>query len=168
MLRVAQRHMARSPWRQKFRFTVDLAEQLSSVADASIDVAFSVGTLEYILDKGRMVVNAFRALRPGGRFVCLTPNGHYLWYRWLAPLSGLESRHLSTDWYLSRRQLAHLLYTAGFRDHAFSYWTFIPRGDMHPLHAALLDVLDRCGRIAAPDLLRSGLVVCAQRYDICG
>ena len=65
-------------------------EQLSSVADASIDVAFSVGTLEHILDKGRMVANAFRALRPGGRFVCFTPNGHYLWYRWLAPLSGLE------------------------------------------------------------------------------
>ena len=151
MLRVARRQMARSPWGQKLQFTVDLAEQLGSVADASIDVVFSVGALEHMLDKGRVVANVFRVLRPGGRFICLTPNGHYLWYRWLAPLCRLETRHLSTDWYLSRRQLAHLLHTAGFRDPAFSYWTFIPHGDMHPLHAALLDVLDRCGRIAAPD-----------------
>jgi 2-polyprenyl-6-hydroxyphenyl methylase/3-demethylubiquinone-9 3-methyltransferase len=168
MLQVARRQVARSPWRQKLQFTVDLAEQLGSVADASIDVAFSVGALEHMLDKGRVVGNVFRVLRPGGRFICLTPNGHYLWYRWLAPLCGLETRHLSTDGYLSRRQLTHLFYTAGFRDPAISYWTFIPRGDMHPLHAALLDVLDRCGRIAAPDLLRGGLVVCAQRYNICG
>jgi len=168
MLRVARRHMARSPWSQKLQFTVDLAEQLSSVADASIDVAFSVGTLEHIRDKERVVANAFRVLKAGGRFICSTPNSHYPWYRWLAPLCGLATRHLSTDWYVSRRQLAHLLYTAGFRDPAFTYWTFSPRGDMHPLHAALLDVLDRCGRLPAPDLLRGGLVVCAQRYDICG
>jgi ubiquinone/menaquinone biosynthesis C-methylase UbiE len=168
MLRVGRRHVARSPWRQKLQFTVELAEQLDSVADASIDVAFSVGALEHMLDKGRIVANVFRVLRPGGRFICLTPNGHYLWYPWLAPLCSLETRRLSTDWSLSRHQLAHFLYTAGFRDPAFSYWTFIPRGDMHPLHAALLDVLDRCGRITAPDLLRGGLAVGAQRYDICG
>jgi 2-polyprenyl-6-hydroxyphenyl methylase/3-demethylubiquinone-9 3-methyltransferase len=168
MLRVARRQMARSPWGQKLQITVDLAEQLGSVANASIDVAFSVGALEHMLDKGRVVASVFRVLRPGGRFICLTPNGYYLWYRWLAPLCSLETRHQSTDWYLSRRQLAHLLNTAGFRDLAFSYWTFIPRGDMHPVYAALLDVLDRCGRIAAPELLRSGLIVCAQREDKCG
>jgi ubiquinone/menaquinone biosynthesis C-methylase UbiE len=43
MLRVARRHVAQSPWQGKLQFTVDLAEQLSSVADASIDVIFSVG-----------------------------------------------------------------------------------------------------------------------------
>jgi ubiquinone/menaquinone biosynthesis C-methylase UbiE len=60
---------------------VDLAEQLGSVADASIDVAFSVGALEHMLDKGHVIANVFRVLRPGGRFICLTPTGHYPWYR---------------------------------------------------------------------------------------
>lgn len=80
----------------------------------------------------------------------------------------VETCHLSTDWFLSRAQLDHLLREAGFQDLAFSYWTFIPRGDMHPMHAALLGVLDRLGRIAASDLLRGGLVVCAQRNGTCG
>ena len=95
---------------QKLQFTVDMAERLDSVADASVDVVFSVGALEHMLDKGRVVANVFRVLKPGGRFICLTPNGQYLWYRWLASLCGLETRHLSTDWYLSRGQLDHLLY----------------------------------------------------------
>jgi ubiquinone/menaquinone biosynthesis C-methylase UbiE len=167
MLRVAQRYVARSPWHTKLRFTVDMAERLRSVADASVDVVFSVGALEHMLDKGRVLANAFRVLKPGGRFVCLTPNGRYLWYRWLASWFGQETRHLSTDWFLSRGQLDHLLREAGFQDLAFSYWTFIPRGDMHPMHAALLGVLDRFGRIAASDILRGGLVVCAQRNGTC-
>jgi ubiquinone/menaquinone biosynthesis C-methylase UbiE len=167
MLRVARRHVARNPWQGKLQFTVDLAEQLSSVADASIDVIFSVGALEHTLDKRRVIATAFRVLKPGGRFICLTPNGHHLWYRWLASLFGLETRRLSTDCYLSRRQLDHLLRAAGFRDLEFGYWTFIPQGDMQPMHAALLDVLDRCGRIAAPDSLRGGLVICAQRHGTC-
>ena len=75
--------------------TVDLAERLCSVADAAIDVVFTVGAL------------------------------------------------------------------------AFSSWTFIPRGDMHPMHAALLDGLDRCGGIVAPGLLRGGLAVCAKRSGAC-
>ena len=168
MLRVARRHVAGSPWHTKLRFTVDMAERLHSVADASVDVVFSVGALEHMLDKVRALANAFRVLKPGGRFVCLTPNGRYLWYRWLASWFGLETRHLSTDRFLSRGQLDHLLREAGFQDLAFSYWTFIPRGDMHPLHAALLGVLDRVGRIAASDVLRGGLVVCAQRNGTCG
>jgi SAM-dependent methyltransferase len=121
-----------------------------------------------MLDKGRLLANVFRVLKPGGRFVCLTPNGRYLWYRWLASWFGLETRHLSTDWFLSRGQLDHLLREAGFQGLAFSYWTFIPRGDMHPMHAALLSALDRVGRIAASDILRGGLVVCAQRNGTCG
>jgi len=167
MLRVARRHGARSPWHEKLQFSVDLAEQLGSVADASIDVIFSVGALEYMLDKGRVIANTFRVLKPGGRFICLTPNGHFLWYRWLAALFGLETRRLSTDCYLSRRQLDHLLRASGFRDLAFGYWTFIPQGDMQPMQAALLAILDRYGRIAAPDCLRGGVVVCAQRHGTC-
>jgi SAM-dependent methyltransferase len=54
---------------------VDLAEQLCSVADASIGVGFSVGALEPMLDKGRVVASVFRVLKPGGWFIGLTPNG---------------------------------------------------------------------------------------------
>jgi hypothetical protein len=105
----------------------------------------------------------FKVLKPGRRFICLTPNGRRLWYRWLASACGMETRHLSTDWYLSRHQFNHLLRAAGFQHLAFGYWTFIPRGDMPPMVAAWLGVLDRCGRIAAPDRPRGGLVVWAQR-----
>jgi ubiquinone/menaquinone biosynthesis C-methylase UbiE len=167
MVQVARQRAASSPWREKLQFTVDTAEQLCSVADASVDVVFSVGALEHMPDQARVLANVFRVLKPGGRFVGLTPNGHYLWYRWLASLFGLETRHLSTDCYLSRPQLDHFLRAAGFRDLAFGYWTFIPQGDMQPMHAALLHVLDRCGRIAAPDSLRGGLVIWAQRHGTC-
>jgi ubiquinone/menaquinone biosynthesis C-methylase UbiE len=166
MVQVARQCSANSPWQAKLHFVVDQGEQLHSVADTSMDVVFCVGTLEHILDKARMCSSVFRVLKPGGRFVCLTPNGHYLWYRLLAPLLGVETRHLSTDEFLSRRQSDRLLYDVGFRNLDLDYWTFIPRGDMCPLHAGLLHVLDRFGRLVAPDILRGGLVVCANKCAV--
>jgi SAM-dependent methyltransferase len=163
MVQVARQRVARSPWREKLQFTVDTAEELRSVADASVDVAFSVGALEHMPDQARVLANVFRVLKPGGRFVGLTPNGHHLWYRWLAPLCGLPTRHLSTDQFLSRRALGRLLCELGFDAPEFGYWTFIPRGDLHPYCAMLLTGLDRLGRLLAADTLRGGLVVCAKR-----
>jgi ubiquinone/menaquinone biosynthesis C-methylase UbiE len=162
MVEVARQRSASSRWRAKLHFTVDGGEHLHSVADASMDVVFCVGAFEHMLDKARMLAMVFRVLKPGGRFVCLTPNGHYLWYRWLAPWLGLEMRHLSTDHFLSRHELERLLTDAGLRTLSLRYWTFIPRGDMPALHGALLRGLDRLGTLVASDTLRGGLVVCAE------
>jgi 2-polyprenyl-6-hydroxyphenyl methylase/3-demethylubiquinone-9 3-methyltransferase len=163
MVQVARQRMASSPWQEKLRFTVDKAEQLRSVPDTSVDVVFSVGALEHMLDKASVLTNVLRVLKPGGRFVCLTPNGHHPWYRWLAPLCGLETCHLSTDQFLSRSHLDRLLYKLGFDPPEFSYWTFIPRGDLPPCYAMLLAGLDRLGRWVAADTLRGGLLVCARK-----
>jgi ubiquinone/menaquinone biosynthesis C-methylase UbiE len=162
MVQVARQRSATSLWRAKLHFTVDQGEHLHSVADASMDVVFCVGALEHMLDKTRMLAMVCRVLRPGGRFVCLTPNGHYLWYRWLAPWLGLETRHLFTDRFLSRHELEQLLSEADLRTLSLGYWRFIPHSDIPAPHGALLHGLDRLGTLVATDLLRGGLVVCAE------
>ena len=165
MVAVARQRSAGSLWRAKLQFTVDRGEHLHSVADASMDVVFCVGAFEHVLGKARMLAMVFRVLKPGGRFVCLTPNGRYLWYRWLAPRLGVETRHLSTNHFLSRHELERLLSEAGLRTLTLGYWTFIPRGDMPAPHAALLHGLDRLGRLVSSDALRGGLVVCAEPWE---
>jgi 2-polyprenyl-6-hydroxyphenyl methylase/3-demethylubiquinone-9 3-methyltransferase len=157
MIEAARRRLRRSPWRAKVSFEVDAAERLATVADESVDVAIFVGALEHVLDQGAAVANAFRVLKPGGRLVCLTLNGGSLWYRRLAPALGLEMRRLSTDRYLSRRELARLLHAAGFGELELGHWTFVQRGDLPPLFAALLQGLDGIGRLLRSGALRGGL-----------
>jgi SAM-dependent methyltransferase len=141
----------------KVAFAVDAAERLATVADASVDVVLAVGALEHVLGQAAAVRSAFRVLKPGGRFVCLTLNGGGLWYRWLAPALGIDTRQLSTDHYLSRRELAQLLRGAGFAAVEIGTWTFIQRGDMPPALAALMAGLDRAGAALGAGFLRGGL-----------
>jgi 2-polyprenyl-6-hydroxyphenyl methylase/3-demethylubiquinone-9 3-methyltransferase len=75
----------------------------------------------------------------------------------------LETRHLSTDRFLSRQQLGRLLSIAGLHVRHLDHWTFIPRGDMPPLCGMLLGILDWFCRSVAPDALRGGLVVSAEK-----
>ena len=163
MVQQARQHAAGSHGSATLDFHVDQGERLQTVADASMDVVFCVGVLEHIPDQARVSASVFRVLKPGGRFVCLTPNGHHLWYRWLAPWLRLETRHLSTDRFLTRQQLGRLLSAMGLHVRHVDYWTFIPRGDMHRLYAVLLNSLDWLGRSVAPDALRGGLVVSAEK-----
>jgi len=128
-----------------FRFSVDLGETLATVEDASVDVVYCVGSLEHMLDQPAVARAVRRVLKPGGRFVGLTPNGNYLWYRRIAPLLGLATQHLATDHFLTRRELVSLLESAGFTNVRTGWWTFIPRGDMPAWIARLLTVLDRMG-----------------------
>jgi 2-polyprenyl-6-hydroxyphenyl methylase/3-demethylubiquinone-9 3-methyltransferase len=92
---------------------VDPAEELTTIADLSVDAVVCVGALEHMPDKEGVVGQVRRVLRPGGRFVCLTPNGGYCWFRHLAPMFGRDVRHLSTDRFLTPAELESLLTAAG-------------------------------------------------------
>ena len=76
---------------------VDPAEELASIEDSAIDIVLCVGALEHMLDRALVVSQVTRVLRPGGKFVLLTPQGGYCWYMLLAPALGIATRHLSTD-----------------------------------------------------------------------
>lgn len=154
-----------SPWRAKVSFQTDAAERLASVGDAAFDVVLCVGALEHMFDRAAACRSVFRVLRPGGRFVCLTPNGRSIFYRILAPLLRVETRRLSSDRYLGRSEVERLLRAAGFRELRFGSWTFIQRGDMPPFLAAGLEILDRVGTTTQMAALRGGLVVRAVKVE---
>jgi SAM-dependent methyltransferase len=137
-------------------FQVDDATRLDGVASASVDVALCIGVLEHIVDKAAVLASAHRVLRPGGRFLCLTPDGAHPWYRSVAPRLGVATRHLSTDRFLTRGELHTLLKGAAFSRVRLGAWSFIPRGDM-PVPARWL-----FGALAGLRLpgLRGGLWAC--------
>jgi len=134
----------------KVRFRSEDAETLAGVTDGTFDVAFCVGAFEHMVDKGAVLRTVARVLAPGGRFVCLTPNGDWLWYRRLAPLLRFATTRLSTDHFVGESEVRALLAQSGFEAPAIGHWTFVPRGDMPRLCAAGLDLLDAAGRRVAP------------------
>jgi len=144
-------------------FAVDAAEHLSSVPDASIDVVLCVGALEHMLGQNDVLRSVFRVLKRGGRFVCLTLNGGAIWYRYLAPVLGFDTRQLATDRYLSRSDLRGLARGAGFEEMRIDSWTFVQRGDMPAWVASLLDTADRAGKFLRLGGLRGGLRLCAKK-----
>ncbi len=145
------------------RFVASLGEELATVDDGSVDVVYCVGSLEHMLDQQAVARAAFRVLRHGGRFVGLTPNGGYVWYRHLAPMLGLPTQHLATDHFLTREELISILTAAGFTDIRIDSWTFVPRGDMPGWAAALLSALNAVGRFLHLARLRGGLRFAARR-----
>lgn len=140
---------------------VDPAEELGTIPDGSVDAVVCVGSLEHMPDKAKVLRQVRRVLTPAGRFVCLTPNGGYGWYRHVAPLLGHDVRHLSTDHFVTRAELASLLDEAGLETIALQSWTFVPRGDMPAGVASILTALDWCGRRAGWSYLRGGIAVAA-------
>lgn len=164
MIAVARERRAVSLWADRLSFRVDDAETLASVADASVDVVTCIGALEHMLDQRAVLASIHRVLRPGGRFVGLTLNGDYLWYR-LADRLGIPTRHLSSDHRPTATEAGRWLTAAGFTDIRLDYWTFVPRGDApHPL-APVLTLLDRLGHVVAPARLRGGLLVYGMRHE---
>jgi SAM-dependent methyltransferase len=144
---------------------VDRAEELATVADASVDAVVCVGTLEHIPDKERVVRQVRRVLTPSGRFVCLTPNGGYCWYRHLAPILGRDVRHLSTDRFLTPAELDALLRAGGLAVVARRFWTFVPGGDLPAGTKPVLAALDRFARRTRWGYLRGGIAVAARPAD---
>lgn len=161
MIDAARRQMHKSSYRDRIELRVDPAEELSTVNDASVDVVLCVGAFEHMLDRGQVVCQVSRVLKSGGAFVLLTPNGGYCWYTFLAPLLGISTRHLSTDCFLYSMEAARLLQSAGFCSIVRDFWTFIPKGDMLGWTAAILEVLDRLGRIFRLGIFRGGLILSA-------
>ncbi len=168
MIRVASRAAEGSPWRDRISLRVDMAEELATVQDRSVDVVLCVGALEHMWDQSRVVRQVRRVLRPGGRFVCLAPNGGYCWYRRLAPRLGLATRHLSTDQFLAGEELKALMAGAGLTAPDLQTWQFIPRGDIPRGWGPLLTALDWCGRRLGIDSLRGGIALCSFRPDLHG
>lgn len=165
MVKVARGYAERSPWRDRISIRVDPAEVLATIDNGSIDVVLCVGALEHMLEKDQVLRQVHRVLNPAGLFIGLTPHGGYCWYRHIAPALGIDSRHLSTDHFLTAGELERLVSSAGLTILTFRYWRFVPRGDLPGGWGSLLEALDRCGARAGIGYLRGGIAVAAIRLD---
>ena len=145
------------PHAPRIQLRVDPAECLATVANDTADAVLCVGALEHMPDKATVLNQVYRILKPGGAFVCLTPNGDYVWYRRLAPRLGLSVRHLSTDRFLGEAELVALLSGSGLVLDRLQPWTFIPRGDMPAGWARVLQFADGLGRLTGRTGWRGGL-----------
>jgi ubiquinone/menaquinone biosynthesis C-methylase UbiE len=165
MIEIAQERRRDSEWQSKLTFLCDNGEKLCAVAEKSVDLVTCVGAFEHMLDKSAALVSAYRILKPGGRFFCLTINGGYFWYQTLAPLLGLETKHLSTDKFLKRDEALRLLAESGFCRAQIGHWTFIPKGDMPSVLWFICRGLDVIGRIFQINSFRGGLWICARKEE---
>jgi len=104
-------------------------------------------------------------LRVGGVFLCLTPNGGYCGYRHLAPRLGLDTRHLSTDRFLTAREVETLIGGAELTLQRFEHWRFIPQGDLPVGWGSVLRALDWLGGHLRVGYLRGGIAFSAVRRD---
>ena len=157
MIEQASKTRERSAASERVRLEVDRAEELSTVPDETVDCVLCVGAFEHMLDRLVVVQQVQRVLRPGGTFVCLTPNGDYLWYRFIAPTLGFETRHLSTDRFMSLPSIRKLLAETSLVLCREGCWTFVPRGDIPGLISALLTLVDLVGRVLNLSPCRGGV-----------
>jgi 2-polyprenyl-3-methyl-5-hydroxy-6-metoxy-1,4-benzoquinol methylase len=63
------------------------------LADSSMDVVVSFETLEHLSDQRKFLMECWRVLRPGGMFICSTPNTTI--YRWYG-MNPYHARELTT------------------------------------------------------------------------
>lgn len=157
MIALAESSRARHARKDAIELSVDPAETLVTIQENSIDVVLCVGAFEHMLDKSAVLAQVYRVLKPGGVFICLTPNGDYAWYAWVAPFCDIDTRHLSTDRFINGKEVLSKLRAACLKPESPEYWTFIPRGDIPSWVNLLLVVLDRAGRLLGLSRFRGGL-----------
>lgn len=145
---------------ESLSFRVDDAEQLRSIPDGSVDVVICVGVLEHVLSPTRVFRSVRRVLRDGGRFVALTLNGTYWWYRF-ADQFRIPTRHLTSDQRLEPIEARRLLRSNGLRPNV-GFWRFIPSGDLPATLSHLCHLLDSLGRRVSTGSLRGGLRLSGQ------
>lgn len=159
MIAAAERTRARDPRHARVRLVAEPAERMASIADDAVDAVLCVGAFEHMPDPHAVLVEVVRVLRPGGVFVCLSPNGGYVWYTRLAPWLGLETRHLSSDRFIVPNEWPRLLRGAGLEPSKAGTWRFVPSGDMPRGFGFLLAGLDRIGAALRIAALRGGYYV---------
>jgi SAM-dependent methyltransferase len=153
----------KQPAAKNLVFRIDEAQSLQTVADETVDVVLCVGSFEHIPQKEQVLRQMNRVLRTKGRLLLFTPNGNFLWYRFLAHLFRFDTRHLSSDEFVTANWLKRTLKTTGYDRVKIDFWTFIPKGDMPKLWALILTGLDLLGKILLTRFLRSGLMVRADK-----
>ena len=163
MIKAAQNALAKSPYSKKLQFQLDNARKLQTIADENIDVVMCTGSFEHMLEKDSVIRQFQRVLKPQGRLVLMTPHGDYLWYRFFAPLFKLQTRHLSTDLFLSAGELKAMLGDGKFCNINIGYWTFIPRGDMSDFWGFFLRILDILGQLLKIAKFRGGIIARADK-----
>ena len=138
-------------------FHQDDATKLKTISDSSIDRVICSGALEHMIHQQEVLHQVFRVLKTNGAFIALTLNGEYWWYKKLAPSLKLETKHYSTDQFLSADQWMRKAHKAGFDVVEVSPWTFIPKGDMPYWTGQLLAGMDYLGRLTNRPNFRGGL-----------
>lgn len=156
MVREAQRKL-REAGIVRSEARVAAAEDLDGIETESMDIVFTVGAIEHMPDKLQVLRSVSRVLKPGGRFVCLTVNGRYLWQTLFGNRLGLGTRHISTDSFLRREEVPPLAESAGLVVRAIGHWRFVPAGDMAAFLAVIFRALDRIGALLSIHSLRGGL-----------
>jgi len=163
MIQAATAAAQKSTVKERIDLRVDAADELRTITDASIDMVLCVGAFEHMLNKAQVLRQAYRVLKPTGVFVCMPPNGDYWWYTGLAPRLRLAVKHLSSDCFVTLKEMGDFLRAAEFTLQRFEYWRFIPKGDMPSWVGCMLEVADRLGKYCGISWLRGGLVVAATK-----
>lgn len=103
----------------------------------SLTVFHSSHVIEHLVDPKAFVYRAFELLKPGGYFICTTPNASGLQSRWFGPKwrSAIED-HICL---FNKRQLKNLLIDQGFRILKQKSWGGLAQGAGRPFLKKILD-----------------------------
>ncbi len=157
MVSAANEKAARLGLTERTRIYRADAAETWELPDATCDTVFCVGAFEHMSKKTRVLKNVVRMLRPGGVFVCLTGNGAHLWHSIIGPAIRLDTRHLSTDHFVTASGFKHRAKAAGLWNITTGSWSFVPAGDMSPGLAAALRSLERIGAVLRFPVFCGGL-----------